>query len=74
MYLASPHASGDHLAKGERLVGQASPASAQADLEQAAHEAAGALGDIHHVARQGQALQLQLAHVRLRAAGHQPAQ
>ena len=63
--LARPHAVRDLLAQRERLVGQARPAALEADLEQAAHQAARALRHVHHVAREREAVELQARHVRL---------
>ena len=65
-YLAAPHAAVDHLAQLQGARGEVGPPPAQADLEKAPHEAPRALGHVHHVRGQGQALQLQLADVRLR--------
>ena len=47
--LGTPHAVIDHEAQGLGLSCQVGPASAQAHLEQAAHEPACALGHVHHV-------------------------
>lgn len=53
------------LAQVEGLVGQPGPAALQADLKQAAHQAARRLRHIHHVTAERQALQLEVADVRL---------
>ena len=63
--LAAPHALVDHFAQRQRAVGQPRPTALEAQLEQAAHQAAGALGDVHHVRRQRQPVQLQPRDIRL---------
>ncbi len=63
--LAAPHAVADHLAQPQRAVREPRPAAPQADLEQAAHQPPRALRHVHHVRRQGQALQLQVGDVGL---------
>mmetsp|Transcript_111441 Transcript_111441/g.322178 ORF Transcript_111441/g.322178 Transcript_111441/m.322178 type:complete len:958 (-) Transcript_111441:1198-4071(-) len=64
--LRSPHALVDHLAPVQRAQRQRRPTSAQADLEDRAHNSAGGLLDVHHIRQQRKAIELQFRDVRLK--------
>mmetsp|Transcript_1320 Transcript_1320/g.3148 ORF Transcript_1320/g.3148 Transcript_1320/m.3148 type:complete len:321 (-) Transcript_1320:715-1677(-) len=57
---AAPHPPVHHLAQAEGAEREARPPSAEHNLEQGAHEAPRALGNVRHVRHEGKALELQL--------------
>ena len=63
--LGRPQPALGHLAEGEGLLRHPRPTPAQRNLEQAAQQAARRLGDVHHVCRQGEAVQLEARDVGL---------
>mmetsp|Transcript_112262 Transcript_112262/g.317543 ORF Transcript_112262/g.317543 Transcript_112262/m.317543 type:complete len:283 (+) Transcript_112262:3048-3896(+) len=63
--LRAPHALVDHLAPGQGAQCQGSPAAAQADLKDGAHDATGGLLHVDHVREQCEAVELELRDVGL---------
>mmetsp|Transcript_117329 Transcript_117329/g.373812 ORF Transcript_117329/g.373812 Transcript_117329/m.373812 type:complete len:986 (+) Transcript_117329:1016-3973(+) len=68
--LGAPHALVDHLAPVEGAQRQGGPTTAQADLEDRAHDAACRLLDVDHVRQEGETVQLELRDVRLQQHVH----